>query len=267
MVYVKENKFVFYKYKITYRVKTTNELNTVYTDNKEAIIASLEKNRLHYTLENIEELKLGITEYEKLKEMNDLIKQYKENYINDVTLYIENDIVINKDPILEDIFNKCLDKTKLYLLNVLKPYIKNIRTEYENSGFEFKGHIYDTDDRARTSLLGVSAAINTDITINKLTAEEALAKLVPWRMQNNETVMLTALELQEAGSKITKYISTCFAAEKLTQDRIMKLEVRDILNFKELNKFKSLLKNRVDETELTIKDIYSETLNSLIQKV
>lgn len=267
MVYVKENKFIFYKYKVTFINKTNNTYNKTYTDNIEAVKASIEKNPRFYTLLNTEELKLGIPEYEKLKEMNKLIQHYKENYINDVTLYIENNIVINKDPILENLFNQCLENTKVYLLEILKPYIKDIRTKYENAGFEFKGHVYDTDDKARTSLLGVTSTINTDITINKLSPEKALAKIVPWRMQNNETVLLPASEIQEAGAKITKFISTCFAAEKMTQDKILTLEVRDILNFKELNEFKSLLKNRSDNTDLTIESIYKEILDTLLKKV
>lgn len=261
MVYVENNKYVFHKHFVTFIKKQNNKEKTIktYTDNPGRIERMVNRNYDTMYNFNTESLIPTVIQYERLNEINDLKLENKESRITDVSYYIEYGVVLNNDGPFTKLFEKATETTKSFIIDQLKPLIKKCRNQLEKEGYLFKDHLFDCDEQARNSMAGAAASMSANSLLGK-SKEEILKEKIIWKLFDNSYVELTSSEIITLGDQIKNYYADSIAAESLTIEKLKTKTIQELLNIKDLEDLRSILRNRDDEHTNSIYDIYKEVL-------
>lgn len=82
--------------------------------------------------------------------------------------------------------------------------IKNLRDSIEYGGFNYNGHVYDSDIQSQTR---ITVASNSN-------------QEVEWTTQNDEVVLLTTEQFQELVSAMTGHISECHERGRIARQKV-----------------------------------------------
>lgn len=89
-----------------------------------------------------------------------------------------------------------------------------------NAGVSFKGHSFDSDQRARENILGMCGALSLGVT---------LPENFTWRSRDNADVPMNATELATFGTSVLSYVSTNFGVSWFHKDTIRDMTTDDPL--------------------------------------
>lgn len=264
MVYVENNIFQFYKYKVEFFNTMTDKKVVSYVDDPDGVSRMASK---HSHIEDIKINKLtpSVEEYERLKEFNALVLDIKENYINDCGIYVKFGAVLNKDVALKSIYDKSIDKTKAYIIDTLKPAFKRLRVEKELSGITLNGKWFDSDEGGRSALTSAMGLINIQISAGK-DPKEILNQKVIWKMKDNVHAECTNAELQEVSLLIGKMVADAFKTEAVIGIKLMGYDLDKLLSIKEVNELRIYASSLDNEIQLkdVFEEIYQEVANGRI---
>lgn len=260
MVYIEKEIFNFYNYKTVFYNSLTDKEVVNYTDEPSSIERMVAK---HDHMKNLQIIPLEPTveQYERLKEFNSLILDIKNNYINDCSLYVEHGAVFNKDKALNSIFEKSKEATKKFIMKVLKPSFKKLRTEKELSGFIHNGKWFDSDADGRLALTSAMGLVNIQISAGT-PAETILNEKIVWKMKDNKHFECTYKELQEVCVLIGKMVADAFKTEGKMEQALSKYSIEELLTLKELEDIRIFSKSVSDKT-LDLKEVFEQTFKEV----
>lgn len=96
------------------------------------------------------------------------------------------------------------------------------RDTYIDEGVIFNGHLFDSDQRARENIMGMSNAISLGIPISES---------FTWRSQLNEDVPMNADSLTAFGVAMLSFVSACFAKSWHLKDTMNAMTSTDVLDY------------------------------------
>jgi hypothetical protein len=232
MIYVKDNQFKFYKFKITYDIKQNGlNIGTVdYVDDVDEARDSIYRRPDIYSNFNSEPLIPTPEQTHRLAAINNVNLQYKENYMWDMRLFVEKGVMFNQDPLLKPLADKGLAATINFLVENLKPEIKKLRDEKNNNGIELFGYKFDSNQFARNNVSQYITIAMKDMVIAKDQAKALDAKYI-WKDFNDVHRELTFEQICKLADEMGNHMRACFAAEALTAQALSKKSVPELLSF------------------------------------
>jgi len=122
-----------------------------------------------------------------------------------------------------------IDKSAPYMgmtipqtIEALHQQINMFRDSYINAGVVYKGHLFDSDARARENIMGMSNAITVGV---QLPAD------FTWRSHNNEDVPMTAPELIDFGIRMMMFVSKNYGVSWYHKDTLTNLGSTNQLDY------------------------------------
>lgn len=239
------NTFSAYKYLVTYDVKGESERAETFTDNIADVFFMVNTYPFKYSNPVSEEVILTPEQDARIKEINDLNLEHKENYTLDFNMYVRYGIMTNQDPALAPIAASSKDLTVKYLVDRLKPAIKQLRDLKSAGGVELFGRKFDSDSLAKENITGY-----VTLGLLEIATKGKCDRTFDWKDYNNEFTKLTYEQVCQLAKLIAGHIQACFSAESLTHLELAKLEVATLLKFPGNESF-----NRVGRTVETEQDL------------
>lgn len=238
--------FEFFKFVVSY--KELGKVVTKYVDNIDKVREQVHMNPHIYSRFRSEVFNPTTDQLERLNEINKLMIDFKENYIEDFNLYVKQGVMLNQDPLLGEIFSKAKFNNKIFLIGILAPIIKQIRVEKSEGGFEMYGRRFASDAMARDNVLGyISKALKDKLYLNiPFPIEEP--KYI-WKDLDNKFAPLTFAQLSDLSDRLLLHIQASFSAEALTAEALMKMEVVDLVKFNATARFDRIGKKVKYETD------------------
>ena len=220
------NTFSAYKYLVTYDVKGESERAEAFTDNIADVFFMVNTYPLKYSNPVSEEIILTPEQDARIKEINDLNIEHKENYTFDFNMYVRYGIMTNQDPALASIAASSKDLTVKFLVEQLKPAIKKLRDLKSAGGVEMFGRKFDSDSLAKENITGY-----VTLGLLEITTKGKCDRTFDWKDYNNEFAKLTYEQICQLAKLIAGHIQACFSAESLTHMELSKLDVATLLKF------------------------------------
>ena len=234
------NTFGFFKYKVSY---TLNGIDvTEYCSDCNTIRNQCIKNPNRYSNFRSEEFQPTPEQIARLKDINSLTLDpiFKRNVLEDLSLYVESNVMVNKAVELSSLAAKAKEDTKVWLVNLLKPAVKALRNEVRYGGLQMFGTVIDTSLDAKVSTMGYVLYIMLQRDLHNAEHPDNPApfpdetKQYNWKAKNDDFVLLTFRQICELSAALITHEEGCFAAEKLTLDYLLSLDVNELVKFRQL---------------------------------
>ena len=240
------NTFSAYQYLVTYDVKGESERAEAFTDNIEDVFFMVNTYPNLYSNPVSEEVTLSTEQLGRLREINDLVLEHKENYAFDFEAYVRYGIMTNQDPALAPIAASSKEATVKFLVDELKPTIKKMRDTKSVSGVELFGRKFDSDSLAKENVTGY-----VTLGLLEIATKGKCDRMFDWKDYNNEFVKLTYEQICQLAKYIAGHIQSCFSAESLTHLELSKMEVADLLKFPETEMYNRIGRVNPEEEDKT----------------
>ena len=261
--------FMFHKYKMKYYLNGQEVID--YGNDFKTMQSQVIKNPHRYSCFTYEDFRPTTEQVDRLKEVNalPLDPMFKRNTLEDIALYVESNVMVNKAAELSSLSIKATADTKVWLVNLLKPDVKLLRDEVRYGGIPMFGTVIASDQDAKVSVMGYILYGLLQSNINPNATKPWLdSKTYNWKAKNNDFVTLTYAQLIEMAKTLITHEEGCFAAEKLVLDQLLALSVAELTRFRQLAKY-NRTGNIVDQ-EFTCNELrpiwdncYSEVLKYL----
>lgn len=252
MIYLENNQYKFYKNLVTF---TENGITkTSYENDASSLMDMIYNNPRVFKYIKTDLIIPTKEQVDRLAEINNIALEFKENYTYDLGIYVKDGIMFNQDPSLKSLADKSKLNTAMFLIENIKPYIKELRDTKCDGGIKLYGFKFDSNEKARNN---VSQYILIALKDKILSPQDFTAneKKYVWKDFDNIYRSLTFDQIKELADTMGWHMQACYAAEDITLVKLSKLTIEELLKFPINKKYNRTGRNIASEADVSVGDI------------
>lgn len=264
MIYLKDNQFKFYKHLITFT--EDGEPKSSYENDYSSVMEMVYNNPRKFKNFSIDFVVPTKEQVDRLNEINAISLEFKENYVQDLSTYVKDGVMFNRDPNLMGLVEKTKAKTIEFLVDNAKPYVKLLRDEKCDGGIDLFGFKFDSNKMARSNVSQYILIALKEKLLSK-GDYDAPNRTYVWKDFNDIYRSLSFEQVLQLADHMAAHMQACFTGENLTLIKLSKLSIDELLKFPINRKYNRIGKNVAIEEDLTINKLPVDEAECPLKKI